>query len=140
MLRALRLAPPTSSVDAALWELLYKSQFVSPTDTLSPTDNLSLEPRAITHMSPEVPLGATALTIAAAGGRSDKRKNRDGGDTPLVVATPASPANTIAASAAVTIGAKTDQFFGETGTAVVMPACRPARWAGGCAGLLQPNL
>src|SRR5215472_17586303 len=100
MLRALRLAPPTSSVEPALWELLNKSQFVSPTVAASPTDNLPLVPRAITHMSPEAPPGATALTIAAAGGRSDKRKNRDGGDPPLVVATPASPANAIAASAA----------------------------------------
>src|SRR6516162_9394451 len=123
MLRALRLASPTSSVDAALWELLYKSQFVSPTVTPSPTDNLPLVPRAITHMSPETPPGATALTIAAAGGRSDKRKNRDGGDPSLVVATPASPANTNAASAVVAIGENTDQFFRETGTAVVMPAC-----------------
>jgi hypothetical protein len=57
MLLALRLAPPISSVDAALWELLYKSQFLSPTVTTSPTDNLPLVPRAITHMSREAPPG-----------------------------------------------------------------------------------
>src|SRR5438132_12825051 len=76
MFRALRLAPPTSSVELASGESLYRSQFgmltvVLPVKSTEPIAVLPVLSSAITHMLP-VELSATALAVAV--GAFDRKR------------------------------------------------------------------